>query len=103
MVKPLEVSAKYACRFGLLKVSILEFTFAHERYMICISYIYIYIYIYVYRYVYRLVFWRNLGCEFWVASWYIIYTGFTVQRKINVCLNLPKWLCVMHTDAGSQD
>ena len=23
-----------------------------------------------------------------------------VQRKINVCLNLPKWFCVMHTDAG---
>ena len=51
MVKPLEVSAKYACRFGLLKVSILEFTFAHERYMICISYIYIYIYIYVDMYI----------------------------------------------------
>ena len=48
MVKPLEVSAKYACRFGLLKVSILEFTFAHERYMICISYIYIYMYIDMY-------------------------------------------------------
>ena len=45
LVKPLEVSAKYACRFGLLKVSILEFTFAHERYMICISYIYIDMYI----------------------------------------------------------
>lgn len=45
MVKPLEVSAKYACRFGLLKVSILEFTFAHERYMICISYIYVDMYI----------------------------------------------------------
>ena len=39
------MSAKYACRFGLLKVSILEFTFAHERYMICISYIYVDMYI----------------------------------------------------------
>ena len=39
LVKPLEVSAKYACRFGLLKVSILEFTFAHERYIYVDMYI----------------------------------------------------------------